>query len=73
MGQQTIAIADKPTLDEVKATTTDINSKCDTIIEKIGGQSSALNNVRVFVLDYINDPVTVTRGAIDGTRRIATT
>lgn len=61
----TLAIADKPTLDAVKKDTTDI---LNAITGAVG-----LSGVNIFILDYVNDEVVSTHGAIDRTKRIATT
>ena len=58
----TIKVADKPTLDAVAADTAYIK-------EHLPSGGGGLDKISVYVVDFVDDDVTITKGALDTFKR----
>lgn len=56
-----IKVADKQTLDRVEG-------KCDKIIESVSHRQG-LDDVEVFIIDFVYDEIEIMRGSVDSVRR----
>lgn len=71
MAQTKIYPATKQQAENIQDTVDEINSKVDSIDSKV--EPLNLADVVDGVLDFVNDPITITSGGLDSTRRIIST